>query len=125
MTTQLRAYAPTRLRAYQQPNGRTSYLREGYPPAVRASPTTNHQPPTPSGFTIPGTRETLPRAPLHHQQPTTNHQPNGRTSTRRKTLPQYALHHQPPTTPPGFTIPGTRETLPRAPLHHQQPTTNH
>ncbi|MFH7028069.1 MAG: hypothetical protein ACHBN1_22375 [Heteroscytonema crispum UTEX LB 1556] len=27
----------------QQPNGRTSYLRECYPPAVRASPTPNTQ----------------------------------------------------------------------------------
>ncbi|MFH7027789.1 MAG: hypothetical protein ACHBN1_20925 [Heteroscytonema crispum UTEX LB 1556] len=51
----------------------------------------NHQPPTPEGFTIPGTRETRPQRPF-----TTN--PSGSPVQRRETRPQYALHHQPPNT---------------------------
>ncbi|MFH7028850.1 MAG: hypothetical protein ACHBN1_26520 [Heteroscytonema crispum UTEX LB 1556] len=74
--------APSPTPNTQQPNGRTSYLRECYPPAVRASPTTNnprgvHQSPG-SGkrhcdpWPDPKTAVApLPRAPLH-QHPTTN-----------------------------------------------------
>ncbi|MFH7025930.1 MAG: hypothetical protein ACHBN1_11130 [Heteroscytonema crispum UTEX LB 1556] len=51
-----------------QPNGRTSYLRECYPPAVRASPpTTNHQRP----FGRTSTKEGNPPA-VRASPPTTN-----------------------------------------------------
>ncbi|MFH7027519.1 MAG: hypothetical protein ACHBN1_19495 [Heteroscytonema crispum UTEX LB 1556] len=80
-TSYLRSCYPPAVRASptpnpQQPNGRTSYLRSCYPPAVRASPTPNPQPPT-TQRENQSPAVVLPyqgRWFTNNQQPTTNNQ---------------------------------------------------
>ncbi|MFH7027175.1 MAG: hypothetical protein ACHBN1_17680 [Heteroscytonema crispum UTEX LB 1556] len=91
-----------------QPNGRTSYLRECTKSAVRASPPTTNDP---SGEPVLGGKPGAQYA-LHHQPPTTNNQPPTRsrfTSTRRET--RSAVRASPPTTNKQLKIKSTSKQV--------------